>query len=581
MSERTQGLTLAGLGVSVLLFGLTPVIATAQMGWGGRLVGMQPPAAPGADDYHPGRVLVRFRADAEVEQRQAAHAVAGALETLREYQAVPGLVLVRVPAGTVRAAVAAYVAAPAVLYAEPDYRHYPAAIPNDPYFGELWGLHNTGQTVNGDPGTPDADIDAPEAWDIWTGDPDLRIGVIDSGINYEHEDLAGNMWTNPGEIPGNEQDDDGNGYVDDVHGYDFFNDDGDPMDYYFHGSHCAGTIGAVGDNGIGVVGVNWRCSLVALVTDYWSSTNILALQYCMDNGVRISNNSYSSGMYSQAFYDAIEASQSTGHIFVAAAHNYGSNNDADPVYPASFDLPNIIAVAAIDNDDHLTPWSNWGATSVDLAGPGDTVLSTVLGQDYQYEYGTSMATPHVAGVAGLVMSRFPELPWRSLSGAILDTVRPVESLQGRTVTGGVVNAYNVLARLTGDCNGNGEADGDDIGNLVSPDCNYNGVPDECDLDPNDPDGDGRVSPDCQPNGVPDECDIAEGTSADINANGIPDECECVGDITGDGHTDQADLGSLLAYWGCTGDDCIGDIDHDGFVGQTDLGILLADWGCSQ
>ena len=214
--------------------------------------------------YHPRRLLVRFRPGITHSARQAAHDAAEAKGILREYHVVDGLQLVEVTEDKLPAALAAYGSHPDVLYAEPDYIVHVDGIPNDPYFDQLWGLHNWGQTVNGDPGTPGADIRATEAWDFWTGDPDFRIAVIDTGVDYDHPDLQANIWTNPDEIPGNEIDDDGNGYVDDIHGYDFYNEDGDPMDEYGHGSHVAGTIGAVANNSLGVVGVNWQCKIVAL-----------------------------------------------------------------------------------------------------------------------------------------------------------------------------------------------------------------------------------------------------------------------------------------------------------------------------
>jgi subtilisin family serine protease len=231
-----------------------------------------------------------------------AHKLARSLQTIKAYRAVSDLMLVEVLEGKVNEAVEAYREDPSVLYAEPDYLVYATIAPDDPDFGFLWGLHNSGQTIEGDPGTPDADIDADRAWTFWTGDPDFRIAVIDTGIDYTHPDLAANIWANPDEAAGDANgdgcpgvcgvdddgdglidedsmgrqpgeygyvndlpdDDDENGYADDIHGYDFHYDDPDPADDDTHGSHVAGTIGAVGDNGLGVVGVNWQCKLVAL-----------------------------------------------------------------------------------------------------------------------------------------------------------------------------------------------------------------------------------------------------------------------------------------------------------------------------
>ena len=217
-----------------------------------------------AGAFHPGRLLVRFKSTSKRAGIQAVHQLAGAKSVVKEFRVVDDLQLVEVPEDNLAGALAVYQGHPDVLYAEPDYRIYLDDMPNDPEFYQLWGLRNTGQTVNGDPGTAGADIRALEAWHYWTGDPEFRIAVIDTGIDYTHPDLAANIWTNPGEIPDNGIDDDGNGWVDDVHGYNFADDTPDPNDWYGHGTHVSGTIGAVADNGVGVAGVNWECKIVAL-----------------------------------------------------------------------------------------------------------------------------------------------------------------------------------------------------------------------------------------------------------------------------------------------------------------------------
>ena len=341
-----------------------------------------------------------------------------------------------------------------VRYAEPDYVYHRAqTIPNDPDFDNLWGLDNTGQTG----GTADADIDAPETWDITTGSSDVIVGIIDSGIDYLHQDLADNMWENPGEIPGNGIDDDQNGYVDDVYGWDFVQDDNEPTDDSIgHGTHVAGTIGAVGDNGEGVAGVNWDVQVAALKVFHESSTATSsgfaeAIEYAVDMGFDLTNNSWGGLAESQAIYDAISYANDHDQLFVAAAGNGGSDgigddNDVMPFFPASSDLDNIISVAATDHNDELAVFSNYGETTVDLAAPGVNIYST-LPDTYGYMSGTSMAAPHVAGSVALLKGYNPALSGGEVKTAIMDTVDELGSLEGKMVTGGRLNLYNALASV--------------------------------------------------------------------------------------------------------------------------------------
>lgn len=272
-------------------------------------------------------------------------------------------------------------------FAEVSSRIHVKSIPNDPLFPELWGMNNDG--ING--GLEDADIDAPEAWEQQTGSSDVVVGIIDTGVDYTHEDLVNNIWTNPGEIPNNGIDDDGNGYIDDIHGIDTVNNDSDPMDDNHHGTHCAGTIGAEGNNSKGVVGVNWHTSIAACKFldaggSGYTSDAIECVEYFNDlklnHGINVlvTNNSWGGGGYEQTLYDAIDAAGSDGILFAAAAGNEGDNADTTPHYPAAYDLNNIISVAATDSSDQLAYFSNYGATSVDLAAPGVNILSTVPGQ---------------------------------------------------------------------------------------------------------------------------------------------------------------------------------------------------------
>ena len=345
---------------------------------------------------------------------------------------------------------------PAVKYAEPNYILRALGTPDDPRYPEMWGLNNTGQ--NG--GTPDADVDAPEAWDITTGDDSVIIGVIDTGVDYNHEDLVGNIWVNPGEIAGNGIDDDGNGVIDDIHGFSAYNDNGDPMDGNGHGTHVSGTIGAEGNNGIGVVGVNWDVSIIGcqfLSAGGTGSTAdaIECLDYFTDLkvnrgiDVRATNNSWGGGDFSQALKDSIEAGGDAGILFVAAAGNCRSGApardiDQDPSYPASYDSDAILAVSMTTRDDTLDSCSHWGPTSVDMGAPGASILSTTPGNSYSVYSGTSMASPHVAGAAALVWSVNPGLTIAEMKQLLMDSGDPLAALDGKVVSGKRLNLLTAL-----------------------------------------------------------------------------------------------------------------------------------------
>jgi serine protease len=421
-------------------------------------------AQAGSPEYVPMEVLVQFKAGATEDQRQ--EALARVPATVLQRLRAPGLVLARTRR-PVPEAVRALQGHPAVGYAQPNFIYRAIAAPNDPRFtdGSLWALHNTGQ--NG--GAADADIDAPEAWDLTTGSRSVVVAVIDTGVDYTHPDLAANIWTNPGETgvdslgrdkATNGVDDDGNGYVDDVHGWDARNNDGDPMDDHNHGTHVAGTIGAVGNNGLGVVGVNWNVTIVATKflgadgsgTSAGAVTCLDYIHTLKDRGVNIvaTSNSWGSGSENdQALKDAIERSNARGILFVAAAGNgdifgRGLNNDSTPFYPASFDNANIIAVAATDRNDRKAAWSNYGATSVDLGAPGVDIWSTIRNGSYDSFSGTSMATPHVTGAVALLRAYDPTLTHLQIKDRLLSTGDPNADLDGRTVSGRRVNVHNAL-----------------------------------------------------------------------------------------------------------------------------------------
>lgn len=328
------------------------------------------------------------------------------------------------------------------------------AVPNDPQYGQLWGLNNTGQSS----GTADADIDAPAAWDLTTGNRGVVVAVIDTGVDYTHPDLAANMWRNPGEVAGNGRDDDGNGFIDDVYGYDFVNNDGDPFDDQSHGTHVAGTIAAAGNNGTGTTGVAWNASIMALKFlsssgAGYTSDAVRAINYATmmrsryGVNVRVANNSWGGGIGSTALRDAIVASGNAGILVVAAAGNAGQNNDVTGNYPSNYEAANLIAVAATDRNDRLASFSNYGAISVDLAAPGVSIYSTVPGGRYASYSGTSMATPHVAGVAALAWALAPNATVAQVRDAILNGADRLASLSGKVATGGRLNAYNTLQLL--------------------------------------------------------------------------------------------------------------------------------------
>ncbi|MBD1218938.1 MAG: S8 family serine peptidase, partial [Aphanizomenon flos-aquae Clear-A1] len=348
---------------------------------------------------------------------------------------------------SVETALATYKNSPTFEYIEPDYIVTTAAtFPNDLSFGQLWGLHNTGQGG----GTPDADIDAPEAWDIQTGNPNLVIGVIDTGVDYNHPDLVGNIWTNSGEIANDGIDNDNNGYIDDIRGWDFAYNDNNPMDVQGHGTHVSGTIAGKGNNGVGVTGVAWNAKIMPLkflddTGSGYTSDAISAINYATAKGVKITNNSWGGGGYSQALYDAINAAGQQGALFIAAAGNDSNNTDITPAYPASYNLANIISVASTTRTDSLSYFSNYGLTSVDLGAPGSDIYSTLPNNSYGTYSGTSMASPHVAGAAALVWSQNPTWTAQQVKNTLMNTGDPIAALAGKTVSGKRLNVFNALA----------------------------------------------------------------------------------------------------------------------------------------
>lgn len=445
-------------------------------------------------------IIVKLNADGDLAQLEELCARNGA-KILRKMR-IPHTYLVHVGdhrVGSVSQAVEVFKNNSAsIAYAEPDIiAHLNSHFPNDPQFPLLWGLHNVGQAAP----CNFADIDAPEAWDIAQGNHNVVVGVIDTGIDYTHEDLAENIWSNPNETSGDANgdgypgvsgvdddgdglidegldelgnevsrflqdgatpnpewvnnlvnDDDENGYEDDIHGWDFVRNGNIPMDDNGHGSHVAGTIGAKGNNGVGVVGVCWSVQLMPIkafnALGSLSSDLAEAINYATENGARLTSNSYGWPGYDQTIYDIIAAARSAGRLFVAAAGNNGIRdndnlNENERPYPASYDLDNIIAVAATDSGDRLANFSHYGITTVDVGAPGQEIYSTIPGGYGQMD-GTSMAAPHVAGLAALIWSMRADLTFTEVRAAILEGVDRIPDLEGKSVSGGRINAFNSL-----------------------------------------------------------------------------------------------------------------------------------------
>jgi subtilisin family serine protease len=337
---------------------------------------------------------------------------------------------------------------PRIEFVEPDYiieAH--DVFPDDPYFAQQWGFYNNG--LGG--GKTDADIDATAAWSQPAGAP-LVIGVIDSGLDRDHVDLHGAVYTNPGEIPGNGVDDDQNGFIDDVHGWDFVFDDNNPNDASGHGTHVTGIIAARGNNGTGVAGIAWTVQVMPIrILDEDAlgrvSAAVEAIEYATRMGVRITNNSWGGFTQSFAMRDAIRAAGERGMLFVASSGNNGTNIDVDPIYPAAYDFDHILTVGATDRGDNRCFFSNYGAVSVDLVAPGSGIVSTFPDDTYGALSGTSMSAAFVSGAACLLWQRAPLLTHLEVKRAILDAVDPVPALADGLTGAGRLNAYAPLTRL--------------------------------------------------------------------------------------------------------------------------------------
>jgi subtilisin family serine protease len=396
-------------------------------------------------DAVPGQLVVGFKPSAtDKQQQKAVDKVGGTIEDTID--SIDGAVVSVNPDET-DAAAEELAHQRAVQYVEPNYVVRATRLPNDHSFGEQWGLRNVGQYG----GKPGADVHATDAWDVSTGGG-VIVAVVDTGVAYDHPDLAPNMWSNPAD-PKNGLDDDGNGLVDDVHGADFFNEDANPNDDAGHGTHVAGIIGAKGNNVVGVAGVNWDSQIMALKFlnangEGNTADAANAIDYAVSHGARVINASWGGPAFSMALFQAVKRAGDKGATFVAAAGNDGQNADVSPDFPAAFDLPNVISVAASDRNDKLVDFSNYGVHSVDLAAPGDDIYSTVPAGSgstgYESFSGTSMATPFVSGAAALYLSRAPQSTSDQVKAALLQNVDQGPAFAGKVASGGRLDIARAL-----------------------------------------------------------------------------------------------------------------------------------------
>lgn len=423
----------------ILLYGAMLLFA------GSEVAAQRAPARYVADE-----LLVKFAKRVPANEMRS---IAGDLGTeFRESLGENGWVRLRIADGrSVEEAIGDFKLSEAVEVVQPNFYYRLAATPNDAQFGTLYGMTK---------------ISAPAAWDLTTGSSSVVVANIDTGIRYTHEDLAANVWTNPGETNGNGIDDDGNGFVDDYYGYDFRYNDPDPLDEHGHGTHTAGTIGAVGNNGLGVAGVSWNVKIMSIkiysaaANDSTSAMLVNAYNYVRlmklrGINVRVTNNSYGDCPeacgYDQATRDALEALGNVGVLNVFAAGNNGRNIDTGaPHYPGSYNLPTILTVASSTSTDSRSGFSNFGTTSVDLAAPGSSINSTtyVSNSSYGSMSGTSMAAPHVSGAAALLTSYNPNLSAASLKATLMNSVDSLAAWSTLVKSGGRLNVANALQNQT-------------------------------------------------------------------------------------------------------------------------------------
>jgi len=354
------------------------------------------------------------------------------------------LVIMTLPPGAnVAKTIAALKARPGVRFVEPDYYVRINATPDDPRFGEQWHLNNRS----------DKDIDGPEAWDVQTGADGIRIAVVDTGVDAGSPDLAPNMYRNPNEVPGDGVDNDNNGFVDDIHGVDFITRTGNPVDDNGHGTHVASIAAAAGGNGTGITGVAQRAQIMALKFlnrngSGLASDGVAAIRYATANGAHVINASWGGGGYSQALKEAIDEAAAQGIVVVCAAGNEATNSDRDPNYPSSYLSGNIISVGASTRSDRMATFSNYGARSVDVMAPGQSILGAFPGGSYGTLSGTSMAAPIVAGVVAMVKQRYPGENYAQTIQRVYRGAEKLPAFAGKCVTGGRVNLARALGAPT-------------------------------------------------------------------------------------------------------------------------------------
>lgn len=409
-----------------------------------------------ANQTVPGEFILQLKSESDQKKIKSLVQEGVARGVLEDY----GVYLIKRPVvETAAAAIEKIQGLLDVEYVEPNYiwRASRNPISNDSDVDKLWGMENYGQyePKNSQPnhvpkrGVSGIDIEASSAWSVTKGLHQIVVGIIDTGIDFKHEDLKENIWINELEKNGKTGvDDDGNGYVDDVHGWDFANNIANGFDDQGHGTHCAGTIGAIGDNKKGVVGVAPVVKMMAIkfLDKNGSGTTegaIKSIDYSVKMKVHLTSNSWGGGGFSQALFDAIKRAQTAGQLFVAAAGNNGKNTDVSVNYPSGYNLDNIISVGAIDNRGRLATFSNYGKTTVDLAAPGVNILSTTPGNNYEVYSGTSMATPHVSGAAALLWST-KTATYQEIKSRLIGSVREISALKSKTASGGMLNVYHAL-----------------------------------------------------------------------------------------------------------------------------------------